>query len=147
MKPINHRREANRLLSDASFLSGPTGHPVTRDGRLFAPGEREALIAQAQVHATLAAGDTTAADVSAYRAALTVYRSLIVAHIANGLALGNDDEHRRSRTLAAALGEAGLNVDDDVTQYLRDDEYYAPSKAWRPPSVRHAEADAVDVPF
>ena len=49
-----HYREAERLLSEASFES-ITGSPVTRQGLPRRPEERDALIARAHVHAQLAA--------------------------------------------------------------------------------------------
>lgn len=53
MNGPQHFREAERLLSNASF-EGTHGYPVRRDGSLFGPNEHEALIARAQIHATLA---------------------------------------------------------------------------------------------
>lgn len=49
-----HYREAERLLSQASHES-ITGTPVTRQGMPMRPEAQAALIARAQVHATLAA--------------------------------------------------------------------------------------------
>ncbi|MEU1141820.1 hypothetical protein ABZ392_33930 [Streptomyces sp. NPDC005885] len=54
MNGPEHYREAERLLSEASF-TGITGNPVTRDGMPVRPELQAALIARAQVHATLAA--------------------------------------------------------------------------------------------
>lgn len=48
-----HYREADRLLSDASFTDFH-GNPVDRNGNLRMPGALEFLIARAKVHATLA---------------------------------------------------------------------------------------------
>lgn len=48
-----HYREAERLLSGASFVS-ITGNPVTREGLPMRPEHQAALLASAQVHATLA---------------------------------------------------------------------------------------------
>ncbi|MEV8600480.1 hypothetical protein AB0465_11440 [Streptomyces griseoviridis] len=53
MNGPEHFREAERLLSEASFTD-VTGAPVTREGILRRPDERDALIARAAVHATLA---------------------------------------------------------------------------------------------
>lgn len=55
MSAADHYREAERLLSDASFTS-ISGQPVTRDGRPLAAAEHAVLVARAQVHATLATG-------------------------------------------------------------------------------------------
>ncbi|MFS4107504.1 hypothetical protein [Streptomyces sp. PD-S100-1] len=49
-----HYREAERLLSGASFTS-LSGNPVTRDGTPMRPETHAALIARAQAHAQLAA--------------------------------------------------------------------------------------------
>ncbi|MGQ4358527.1 hypothetical protein [Streptomyces sp. SAS_272] len=54
-----HYREAERLLSEASFTS-VTGNPVTRQGLPRRPEERDALTARASVHATLALAAATA---------------------------------------------------------------------------------------
>ncbi|MGW6009671.1 hypothetical protein [Streptomyces sp. NPDC055210] len=53
MNGPEHFLAAERLLSEASFV-GVTGNPVTREGLPRRPEHRDALIAQAQVHATLA---------------------------------------------------------------------------------------------
>lgn len=55
MKGPEHYAEAQRLLSDASFSHGITREPCTRDGRSMTRDQHAALIARAQVHATLAA--------------------------------------------------------------------------------------------
>ncbi|MCT2591091.1 hypothetical protein LHJ74_14435 [Streptomyces sp. N2-109] len=59
-----HYRAAERLLSDASFAAHPQGRPVRRSGGEYGPGEHAALIAQAQVHATLALATQTSAALS-----------------------------------------------------------------------------------
>ncbi|MGW0869912.1 hypothetical protein ACWD3Z_05400 [Streptomyces sp. NPDC002740] len=53
MNGPEHYREAERLLSDASFF-GATGSPMTREGLPMRPEHHAALIAQASVHAQLA---------------------------------------------------------------------------------------------
>lgn len=59
MNGSKHYIEAERLLSDASFVDRH-GHPVSRQGNLLQPGEHAALIARAQIHATLALAAATA---------------------------------------------------------------------------------------
>ncbi|MFE9391629.1 hypothetical protein [Streptomyces sp. NPDC006784] len=59
-----HYREAEQLLSDASYQRDRNGHPVRKDGTTFQPGEHAALIARAQVHATLALAAATAAQLA-----------------------------------------------------------------------------------
>ncbi|MEH0428806.1 hypothetical protein QBB34_21225 [Streptomyces stelliscabiei] len=54
-----HYREAERLLSHASHES-ITGTPVTHQGMPMRPERQAALIARAQVHATLALTAATA---------------------------------------------------------------------------------------
>lgn len=54
MNGPEHYREAQRLLSNASFTRGNTNEPCTRDGMLLTHQQHDALIARAQVHATLA---------------------------------------------------------------------------------------------
>ncbi|WP_210534309.1 hypothetical protein [Streptomyces scabiei] len=54
-----HYREAERLLSHTSYES-ITGTPVTRQGMPMRPEVHAALIARAQVHATLALTAATA---------------------------------------------------------------------------------------
>ena len=54
-----HYREAERLLSQASYES-ITGTPVTHQGMPMRPEAHAALIARAQVHATLALTAATA---------------------------------------------------------------------------------------
>ncbi|MGW1267575.1 hypothetical protein [Streptomyces sp. NPDC002491] len=53
MNGPEHYREAERLLSEASF-SSITGNPVTREGLPMRPEQHAALIARAGVHAQLA---------------------------------------------------------------------------------------------
>ncbi|MCD7440280.1 hypothetical protein K4B79_18875 [Streptomyces lincolnensis] len=53
MNGPQHYREAERLLSEASFTS-ITGSPVTREGLPRWPEQQAALIARADVHARLA---------------------------------------------------------------------------------------------
>jgi hypothetical protein len=54
MNGPEHYAAAQNLLSEASFRSGAHGYPVARDGRPLQPGEHEALLGQATVHALLA---------------------------------------------------------------------------------------------
>lgn len=84
--------------------------------------ERNAhLVAEAQVHATLAAGDTATADTIAYRHTINTMRFALIRHVAEGLALSEGDEaHQHARGLAKYLDSVGLNVDDAVDAYVQD---------------------------
>lgn len=45
---------AQRILSEASFRTGIDGYPCKRDGRLRQPGEHQAMLTEALVHAVCA---------------------------------------------------------------------------------------------
>lgn len=59
MNGAEHYRESERLLSDASFFRH--GQPFTREGMAMTGAQHAALIARAQVHATLALAAAQAA--------------------------------------------------------------------------------------
>ncbi|MFK8844740.1 hypothetical protein [Streptomyces sp. Ac-502] len=89
----------------------------------------------------------TALDVSAYRAALTSYRNIVVAHIAWTLVYAEtDEEHVGACQLAASLDKAGLNVDTEIEQRV-DEIGCAVTTAWKRPSIRRAERDSEPAPF
>lgn len=54
MEGAEHYREAEDLLSNASFSHGITGSPMTREGREMTESTRVSMVLRAQVHATLA---------------------------------------------------------------------------------------------
>lgn len=130
---INHRAEAERCASKASYLSD-AGHP-------YNPTMTDFYLRLATVHATLAAGQTTAADVTSLRHAIHTYRFALIRQVAEGLALSEGDEaHRHARGLAQYLDSVDLNIDREVDAYIEDNcDYGDAREAWKAPSVRHEE--------
>ncbi|WP_069769737.1 hypothetical protein [Streptomyces sp. LUP30] len=138
-----HRAEAERHLSQGAFVSSPeTQHPVD-------PVATDFHLRMAQVHATLAAGETGAADVAAYRHTIQTMRFALIRHIADGLAHSESDEaHQHARGLAQYLDSVGLNVDREVDAH--NEELFGAAYAhavWESPSVRRAKRDAEPLPF
>ncbi|MEU6397828.1 hypothetical protein ABZ867_12710 [Streptomyces cinnamoneus] len=134
---INHRAEAERHLSKASFMTGDGPHdfPVN-------PALSDFHLRAAQVHATLAAGETQAADVASYRAAIAAYRYALIRHVAEGLGLSETDEaHQHAKGLARHLDDVGLNVDDEVEYHLTEYVGMDHKTALKSPSARKAEWD------
>ncbi|MFC9821432.1 hypothetical protein ACFWG6_31130 [Streptomyces erythrochromogenes] len=131
---INHRAEAERHLSKASFMTGdgPNATPVN-------PAAADHYLRMAQVHATLATGQALVADASAYRAALASWRDIVAHFVAWGLSFAeNDDEHGTYLRLAQRLDEAGLNIDNDIDK-ITPEFGKDPRGMWKPPTVRRAE--------
>lgn len=140
---INHRAEAERHLSRSSFWTGdgPDDFPVN-------PAATDAHLRMAQVHATLAAGETKAADVASYRAAIAAYRYALVRHIAEGLGLSVTDEaHQHAKGLARHLDDVGLNLDSEVEYHLTEYVGMDHKTALKAPSVRQAEWAAQPEPW
>lgn len=140
---INHRAEAERHLSEGSFVQSPDKpHPAD-------PIASDYHLRMAQVHATLAAGETAAVDAAAYRHTIQTMRFALIRHIADGLAHSESDEaHLHARGLAQYLDSVGLNVDRDVD--ARNEDLFGDTYAravWDPPSVRRAKQDAEPLPF
>lgn len=100
--------------------------------------ERNAhLLAEAQVHATLARDEEQAARTADMGEALHSLRrrfgdtrSLVAAHIAKGLASREKDRWKAAIALSKALDEAHCNVDDLVDARLADDGW-DPRSAWK----------------
>jgi hypothetical protein len=138
---INHRAEAERHLSKASFMTGDGPHATPVN-----PAAADHHLRMAQVHATLAAGQATTADASSYRAALTAWRGIVAHSVAWGLMHADTDvEHGRWRDVAQRLDEAGLNIDLDIDRILPSIDC-TPAIGWDPPTVRAAKRD-LDAPF
>lgn len=138
---VNHRAEAERHLSQASFMTGDGPHSMPVN-----PAATDAHLRMAQVHATLAAGQQSVADASAYRMALVTWRETVARSVAWGLMHATtDDEHRRWRDVAQRLDEAGLNIDLDIDRILPSIDC-TPAIGWDPPTVRAAKRD-IDAPF
>lgn len=139
---INHRAEAAHHLSQGSFVSSADRpHPTD-------PVATDYHLRMAQVHATLAAGETTAADIPSYRHTIHTLRFALIRHVAEGLALSEGDEaHQHARGLAQWLDSVDLNVDREVDAYIEEHCGYSDARrAWKPPSVRRTEFDS-EPPF
>ncbi|SDN18745.1 hypothetical protein [Streptomyces wuyuanensis] len=136
---INHRAEAIRLVE--GVLRDPEFPELGNGG--------EGVIAAAQVHATLAAGETAAADVASYRHAIHTYRFALIRQVAEGLALSEGDEaHQHALGLAKYLDSVDLNIDREVDAYIEDIGWGDPRNAWLSPTARKAKRNAeIDVPF
>lgn len=112
--------------------------------------ERNAhLVAEAQVHATLAAGQVAAADVASYRLTITTMRFALIRHVAEGRALSETDEaYQHACGLATHLDSVGLNVDDSVDAYIQDHLGMEPRDMDLCPTERRAKwiADCASMP-
>ncbi len=124
---IDHRAEAERRLLMA-----------WEEDR--APEDVVHLVAEAQVHATLARGeaqDATTADLRdalhSLRRRYNDTRNLVATHIAQGLASREKDRWKAAIDLSKALDEAYCNVDDLVDARLSD-EGWDPRSAYKTPA-------------
>ncbi|MER6534368.1 hypothetical protein ABT215_11255 [Streptomyces sp900105755] len=133
---INHRAEAERCASKASYTS--------ESGRPYNPEATDFYLKLATVHATLAAGEIAGADAMAYRHTIQTMRFALVRHVAEGLALSEGDEaHQHARGLAQYLDSVGLNVDREADAYIEDQLGWGSSRdAWMAPTKRRAKWDA-----
>lgn len=121
---INHRAEAERRLLMA-WEEDST------------PERNAHLVAEAQVHATLAAGETAAADAVAYRHTIQSLRFALIRHVAEGLALSEGDEaHQHALGLAKYLDSVGLNVDREVDAHIEGLGWGDTQDAWLSPTAR-----------
>lgn len=128
---INHRAEALRLAEESHGVLRPNDE---------GPCEADRLLAEAQVHATLARDEEQAATTADLREALHSLRrryndtrNLVAAHIAEGLASREKDRWKASIDLTKALDEAHCNVDDLVDARLSDDGW-DPRSAYKTPA-------------
>lgn len=87
------------------------------------------------------------ADLAAYRGANASWNRIVVAHIAEALASGDDDRHAHAIRLAQSLDEAGLNVDVAVDDHLDRFTDCGNRDAWTPPAVRRARRGPDTCPF
>jgi hypothetical protein len=131
---INHRAEALRLVEESHGVLRPNDE---------GPCEADRLLAEAQVHATLARDEEQAAQTADLREALHSLRrrfndtrNLVAVHIAEGLSSREKDRWKAAIDLTKALDEAHCNVDDLVDARLSDD-------GWDPRSAYKAPASAV----
>ncbi|MEV5944638.1 hypothetical protein [Streptomyces sp. NPDC051994] len=136
---INHRTEAERHASASAHIDN-AGHPVD-------PKATDFHLRIAQVHATLAAGQTAAADVSSLRHAIHTYRFALIRQVAEGLALSEGDEaHQHALGLAKYLDSVDLNIDREVDAYIEEIGYDA-RDAWLNPTDRRAKWAAEPDPW
>lgn len=135
---INHRAEAVRLAEESHSILRPNdeGHC-----------EADRLLAEAQVHATLARGEADAASQANARDALTLLRrreyatrELVSTHIAKGLGSREPDRWKAALDLAKGLDEADANMDQLIDDRLADDGW-DPRGAWKTPAAFTAPAD------
>jgi hypothetical protein len=137
---IDHRTEAERCASKASYTN--------EAGRPYNPEATDFYLKLAQVHATLAAGQTTAADVSSLRHAIHTYRFALIRQVAEGLALSEGDEaHQQARGLAQYLDSVDLNIDREVDAYIEGIGWGDPRDAWLSPTDRKAKWMAEPTPW
>lgn len=134
----DHRAEAEALLKQAA--------------REFITPEGDAApaLAAAQVHATLARNEEHAATTADLREAVHSLRrrfndtrTLVSAHIAEGLASREKDRWKAAIELAKALDEAHCNMDDLVDARLSDDGW-DPRSAYKTPAGSGGWLDAAE---
>lgn len=132
MTTIDHRAEAISLLAAAREDKNTTyeGHNP----------EADRLIAEAQVHATLARDEEQAARTADMRDALRLLRGreydvrqAVSTHIAKALASRDPNRWKAGRELAQALDMADCNLDDAIDARLSDDGW-DPRSAWKTPA-------------
>ena len=130
----DHRAEAMRLAKESHGVLRPNDEGYC---------EADRLLAEAQMHATLAAGQTTAADIASYRHTIHTLRFALIRHVGEGLALSEGDEaHQHARGLAQWLDSVDLNIDREVDAYIEDIGWGDPRDAWLSPTARKAKWDA-----
>ncbi|WP_330173048.1 hypothetical protein OG875_05215 [Streptomyces sp. NBC_01498] len=138
----NHRTEAERHLSRGSFVSSPDrAHPTD-------PVATDFHLRMAQIHATLAAGETASADTASYRHAIHTLRFALIRQVGEGLALSEGDEaHQHAAGLAEYLDSVGLNIDREVDAYIDGLGWGDPRDARLSPTDRRAKRDAAPGPW
>lgn len=126
----NHRAEAEKHLSQGSFVSSPDKpHPVD-------PAATDYHLRMAQVHATLARDEEHAATTADLRDAITllrrreyVVRKAVATHIAQALASKDRNRWQAGRALAKELDEGDVCLDREIDARLSDDGC-DPKAAW-----------------
>jgi hypothetical protein len=131
---IDHRTEALRLTEESHGVLRPNDE---------GPCEADRMLAEAQVHATLARDEEQAARTADMRDALRLLRGreydvrkLVSTHIAKALASREPNRWKAGLELAKALDMADCNMDDAIDARLSDD-------GWDPRSAWKAVASAV----
>lgn len=128
---IDHRAEALRLAEESHSVLRPNDE---------GPCEADRLIAEAQVHATLARDEEQAARTADMRDALRLLRGrehdvrkLVSTHIAKALASREPNRWKAGLELAKALDMADCNMDDAIDARLADDGW-DPRSAYKTPA-------------
>lgn len=128
---INHRTEALRLAEESHSVLRPNDE---------GPCEADRLLAEAQVHATLARDEEQAARSADMRDALRLLRGreydvrkLVSTHIAKALASREPNRWKAGLELAKALDMADCNMDDAIDARLSDDGW-DPRSAYKTPA-------------
>jgi hypothetical protein len=133
-KPLDHRAEAEKHVSQAAHLkSDRQHHPID-------PVASDFHLRMAMVHATLARGDEGTADQANARDALILLRrreytvrELVSTHIAQALASRDSNRWKAALDLAKALDEGDANMDALIDRWLSD-EGWDPRSAWKTPA-------------
>lgn len=127
---VNHRAEAEKHLANAArhLNENPADMRIA---------EVAAWIGQG--HANLVRNEDRAATTADMQDAITLLRrreydtrEAVAEHIANALTSGNKEVWKGGRGLAGALDDAGLNVEREIDNRLRD-AGYNPMTAWNTP--------------
>lgn len=128
---IDHRAEALRLTEESHAVLRPNDE---------GPCEADRLLAEAQVHASLARDEEQTARHADMRDALRLLRGreydvreLVSTHIAKALASREPNRWKAGRELAQALDMADCNMDEVIDARLSDDGW-DPRSAWKAPA-------------
>ena len=128
---IDHRAEALRLAKESHGVLRPNDE---------GPCEADRLLAEAQVHATLARDEEQAARTADMRDALRLLRGreydvrkLVSTHIAKALASREPNRWKAGLELAKALDMADCNMDEAIDARLSDDGW-DPRSAYKTPA-------------
>lgn len=137
---IDHRTEAERLLASAdTSIAAALEKDLPIEDQQHAAVLTGILTNRALGHAMLAQGQTAAADASALRAALIVWRNVVAHAVAWNISFSETDEqHEQWIELAHQLQQAGLDITADVDaitpQFGKDAR-----AVWKAPTVQREE--------
>ncbi|MET9909757.1 hypothetical protein ABZZ74_23630 [Streptomyces sp. NPDC006476] len=137
---IDHRAEAERLLASAdTSIAAALEASLPIEDQQHAAVLTGILTNRALGHALIANGQTEAADASALRAALIVWRNVVSHAVAWNLSFAETDEqHEQWVELAYQLDKAGLSIAADVdaiTPGFNKD----PKAVWKSPTVQRED--------
>jgi DNA-binding XRE family transcriptional regulator len=138
----DHRAEAERLLASAdTSIAAALEKTLPLGDQQHAAVLAGILTNRALGHAMLAQGQESAADASALRAALIVWRDIVSHAVAWNLSFAETDEqHEQWAELAHQLEKAGLDIRSDVDRITPDFDKN-PNGVWNPPSLQRKAAD------